>query len=121
MIGKARWISRDCVAAGFLVAVLQDEIELEKEEGEEERGEEGKYDAGLSVTQSNDPRSGGHFALGVSKAPPGPARDRGIIDQIVGAFEMADGENTRRGVERESPIPNGLTTVGGAKTRFGLG
>lgn len=109
------------VAAGFLVAILREEIESENEQGEEERGEEVKEDAGLSVTQSNDPRSGGHFTLGGSKAPPGPARDRSVIDQIFGAFEMADSENTRRGVERESPIPNGLTTVGGAKTRFGLG
>lgn len=30
---------------------------------------EAYVDAGLSVTQPNDPRSGGHFALGASKAP----------------------------------------------------
>lgn len=40
----------------------------ESEEGEE--GEEGeRYGAGLPVTQSNDPLSGGHFTLGASKAP----------------------------------------------------
>ena len=36
--------------------------------GEEESG--GREDgARLSVTQSDDPRSGGHFALGMSKTP----------------------------------------------------
>ena len=34
-----------------------------------EAGEEGKIGARLSVTQSDDPLSGGHFALGVSKPP----------------------------------------------------
>jgi len=29
----------------------------------------GYKDAGLSVTHSDDPRSGGHFDLGVSKPP----------------------------------------------------
>ena len=38
------------------------------EAGEEESG--GREDgARLSVTQSDDPRSGGHFALGMSKTP----------------------------------------------------
>jgi len=32
-------------------------------------------DAGLPVTQSDDPLSGGHFAFGASKAPLGPARE----------------------------------------------
>lgn len=37
---------------------------------ESEEGEEGeRYGAGLPVTQSNDPLSGGHFTLGASKAP----------------------------------------------------
>ena len=35
----------------------------------ESDGVEGKDDARLSVTQSNDPLSGGHFAVGVSKPP----------------------------------------------------
>ena len=39
--------------------------------GEEERAgeEEGYIGARLSVTQSDDPLSGGHFALGMSKTP----------------------------------------------------
>ena len=40
-----------------------------------EAGEEGKIGARLSVTQSDDPLSGGHFALGVSKPP---LEDRGV-------------------------------------------
>ncbi len=32
-------------------------------------GEEGNFDARLSVTQSDDPRSGGHLAVGMSKTP----------------------------------------------------
>lgn len=50
---------------------------MEESEEEERVGElvgelewrEAYVDAGLSVTQPNDPRSGGHFALGASKAP----------------------------------------------------
>ena len=34
-----------------------------------EAGEDGKIGARLSVTQSDDPRSGGHFAVGMSKPP----------------------------------------------------
>lgn len=37
-------------------------------------GEEGKAGARLSVTQSDDPLSGGHFALGVSKPPLRPKK-----------------------------------------------
>jgi len=83
-----------------------------------EEGEEN--DAGLPVTQSDDPRSGGHFGVGTSKAPPGPAREGSrIIIHVICALKVADGQHTRLGVEGEySPIPNGLTTVGGAKTRF---
>ena len=47
-------------------------VERGEEEGEEYesvRWEENREDAGLPVTHSNDPRSGGHFALGTSKAP----------------------------------------------------
>lgn len=85
----------------------------------------------MPVTQSDDPRSGGHLALGVSKAPleedeqkddrrneytdPGPARERsGIIVHIVGALHLADSKHTRS-VESYSPISNGLTTVAGEK------
>jgi len=61
------------------------------------------------------------LALGVSKAPPGPARERsGVIVHIVGALHLADSKHTRS-VESYSPISNGLTTVGGAKTRFLIG
>jgi hypothetical protein len=45
---------------------------FEGDEDGEEVGESSLYlmnDAGLSVTQSDDPLSGGHFVLGVSKAP----------------------------------------------------
>lgn len=41
------------------------EDSVERSEGEEE----GYIDARLSVTQSDDPLSGGHFAEGMSKAP----------------------------------------------------
>ena len=39
---------------------------MDFEEGEVEKE---VSDAGLPVTQSNDPLSGGHFAEGTSKAP----------------------------------------------------
>lgn len=97
-------------------------VETGEEAGEEETELvrwESREDAGLPVTQSNDPRSGGHFALGTSKAPPRPSRERsGIVVHVVGALEMAHSKHTRLIVESESPISNGLTTVGGAKTRF---
>jgi len=90
-----------------------------EEEGQSVRWEENREDAGLPVTQSNDPRSGGHFALGTSKAPPRPSRERsGIVVHVVSALEMAHSKHTRLIVESESPISNGLTTVGGAKTRI---
>lgn len=98
-------------------------IDLEKgiDSGEEEMEPESleKIDAGLPVTQSNDPPSGGHFSLGTSKAPPGPSREgSGIRVLFIGALETAHRKHTRLVVESNSPIPNGLTTVGGAKTRF---
>jgi len=79
-----------------------------------------KFDAGLPVTQSNDPRSGGHLGLGTSKAPPGPSGEGGgVVVHVVFALEVADRKHTRIGVKgKRSPISNGLTTVGGAKTRF---
>jgi hypothetical protein len=82
-------------------------------------GEVENVDAGLPVTQSDDPLSGGHFAFGTSKPPPGTAREGGrIIVHIVVTFQMANCKHTRCSVGRESPISNGSTTVGGAKTRF---
>jgi len=42
--------------------------------GEGYRASLGSTDARLPVTQSDDPLSGGHLALGASKAPPGSAR-----------------------------------------------
>lgn len=96
----------------------------------EETGEEEKLDAGLPVTQPDDPRSGGHFSKGTSKAPleigdsakesrgiqqrthPGSAGERSrVIIDIVGALHLADSENTGSGVKRDSPISNGLTAV----------
>jgi hypothetical protein len=47
-------------------------------------------DARLPVTQSDDPLSGGHFALGTSKPPLGSARERSrVVVHVVGAFDMA--------------------------------
>ena len=47
------------------------DLENGVDSGEEEMEPESleKIDAGLPVTQSNDPPSGGHFSLGTSKAP----------------------------------------------------
>jgi len=87
------------------------------ESGEEEK----EAGAGMPVTHSDDPRSGGHLALGVSKAPPGPAREGSrIIVHIVSALQLAHSKHTRS-VESYSPISNGLTAVGGAKTRYLIG
>lgn len=80
----------------------------------------GGLDAGLSLTQSDDPRSGGHFTLGTSKTPPGPARvgSRVVVDVLV-VLKVADCQDAGLGVvEAVGPIPNGVTTVGGAKTRL---
>jgi hypothetical protein len=85
--------------------------------GEEEKVEDG---AGMPVTHFDDPRSGGHLALGVSKAPPGPAREGSrVIVHVVGALHLADGKYAS--VESYSPISNGLTAVVGAKTRSLIG
>lgn len=65
--------------------------------------------AGLSVTQSGDPLSGGHFCEAASKAPPGSARERSrVVIHILSALHLADSENRRRrsGVS-EGPISNG--------------
>jgi len=77
-------------------------------------------DAGLPVTQSDDPPSGGHFGLGASKAPPRSAREGSrIIIHIICALKLAHGKHIGFVVEsKRSPISNGLTPVGGAKTRF---
>jgi len=76
-------------------------------------------DAGLPVTQSDDPLSGGHLALGMSNAPPGSTRERSrVVVHVAGALHVADGKYTRSNVSSESPIPNGLTAVGGANTKL---
>ena len=41
-------------------------------------------DARLSLTQSDDPLSGGHLALGVSKTPRAASRERGTAKDISG-------------------------------------
>jgi hypothetical protein len=75
-------------------------------------------DAGLPVTQSDDPLSGGHFDLGTSKPPPGPPRESSrIIVNVLGALHMANTQDAWRSVGIESPIGNGLTTVVGAQTK----
>lgn len=87
---------------------------------ERSEGEEGNDGARLSVTQSDDPLSGGHFTLGMSKTPPGPARERSrvVVHRVV-ALNVANGKHARSHVGRESPISNGSTAVGGANTRCG--
>lgn len=42
----------------------------------------------------------------------------GVIIDVLVALQVADGKDTRLVVEVAGPISNGLTTVGGAKTRF---
>lgn len=99
-----------------------------------EAGEEGKMDsAKLSVTQFDDPLSGGHLAGGASKAPlengsakvgtgvgrtreayPGSARERSrVVVHGIGALHVGHRKHARSHVGRESPISNGLTTVAG--------
>jgi hypothetical protein len=89
-------------------------------EGEnDELGDWEMMDARLPVTQSDDPPSGGHFAVGMSKTPPGTARERSrVIVHVVGALDLANGKYARSVVASESPIPNGETAVGGAKTKL---
>jgi len=93
-----------------------DSVDEVSEAGEEE----GNMDsAKLSVTQFDDPLSGGHFAGGASKAPPGSARERSrVVVHGIGALHMGHRKHARSHVGRESPISNGLTTVGGANTRL---
>jgi hypothetical protein len=98
------------------------DFEEESVPSEEERDEkldegEGKVGARLSVTQSCDPLSGGHFGVGTSKAPLGSAREGGGIIIFI-SLHVANSDNVRGDVSREGPIPNGLTTVGGADTRL---
>jgi len=74
--------------------------------------------AGLPVTQTDDPPSGGHFLRGASKTPPCPATERSAVKIFVFramALDVANGHNGC--VSVESPISNGRATVGGAKTR----
>lgn len=69
-----------------------------EDSGEECNSESFRYwdvaneDAGLPLTQSDDPLSGGHFDLGTSKPPPRSARERsGVIVHVVVALHVADG------------------------------
>lgn len=81
----------------------------------------GYADAVLSLTQFDDPRSGGHLTLGVSKTPPRPSTEGGrIVVDVAHALKLAHSERIRPVVKAGSPIPNGVTTVGGAKTRLGI-
>lgn len=52
------------IESGNFSGPIDDSVDERSEEGEEE-----KDGVRLSVTQSDDPRSGGHFALGMSKTP----------------------------------------------------
>lgn len=100
--------------------------------GEGENDESGDWEiigARPPVTQSDDPLSGGHLALGMSKTPlwvnksscgigddeetySGSAGERSrIIVHVVGALHVADGKHARSVVGSESPIPNGVTAV----------
>lgn len=102
-------------SGNFSIVPNDDSVEERSEEGEED----GAKCARLSVTQSDDPRSGGHFAVGTSKPPPGPARERSrVVVHGIGALQMAHRKHARSHVGIESPISNGLTTVGGANTRL---
>ena len=62
------------------------------EAGEEESGGR-EDDARLSVTQSDDPRSGGHFAVGMSK-PPLQIREDGEAGRCAGQDSCKE-EKTR--------------------------
>jgi len=105
-------------SGNFSIVPNDDSVDERSEEGEEE----GANDARLSVTQSDDPLSGGHFAVGTSKPPPRPARERSrVVVHRIGVLQMADRDHARSHVGRESPISNGLTTVGGANTRLRIG
>jgi len=56
-------------------------------------GGEGKVGARLSVTQSCDPLSGGHFGVGTSKAPLGSAREgSGIVVEVVVAYAASSND-----------------------------
>jgi len=104
---------------GKLLSLFEIWLLVKEAEREEER-----WRADPSVTQVDDPttrRSGGHFAEGMSKTPPGSARERsGVIVYVVCTLPMADGKWKLRVKERRSPITNGLTAVGGANTKLRL-
>jgi len=100
----------ECEKGLELLSISGKDDSLKSEEGE-------LVDAVLPVTQSDDPRSGGHLEVGASKTPPGSAREgSGIVVHIVLALNMAHSEHACVG--EGSPISNGLTSVGGAKTRL---
>lgn len=89
-----------------------------------ETGEEEKYDAGVSVTHSDDPPaiSGGHLSFGTSKPPPWPAvgeSGRIVVELAVHSFGTASSNDTRSNiVEERGPIAHGSTkAVDGAETR----
>ena len=65
------------------------EDSVERSDGEEE----GEIGARLSVTQSDDPRSGGHFAVGMSK-PPLQIREDGEAGRCAGQDSCKE-EKTR--------------------------
>jgi hypothetical protein len=75
--------------------------------------------ARLPVTQSDDPLSGGHLALGMSKTPSGTTRESSrVIVHVICALDVAHCKYIGSVVASESPISNGLTAVGGAKTKL---
>jgi hypothetical protein len=70
--GRPRRISPEASSHGGVGGRDEESLKLsEPNEDSVERseGEEGKYGVRLSVTQSDDPLSGGHFTLGMSKTP----------------------------------------------------
>ena len=121
---------------------------LESESEEEEREDE--RDTGQPLTLASDPPlsiplveiSGGIFSLGVSKTPRAASRERGtakdisgqkrigqdreghapVVVNVVGALHLTYGKDVRvHSVNRESPIPNGLTTVAAKRKRVEQG
>lgn len=83
-----------------------------------ENGEVRFGGAERTVTSPDDPpMSGGHLSRGTSKPPPRSAREgSGIIIKIRRSSYSAVSDRSRESTEG-SPIPTGLVTDGGAKTR----
>lgn len=81
--------------------------------------EDGNEDAGLPVTQSDDPPSGGHFCLSTSKPPPCTATEGSRVKVLVVFPSALNAANSKNGFVGEvSPISNGTFAVGGAHTRL---